>query len=173
MNRQLIEMLNTAEGRYLNTAEQAAMREFVIGLEPRLTAMAEISTKESTIVERTVKDVFAAYPDIEKKYKEAYKSCVRDETLVLRYCTMAMLRNDPQYLNDTLLTWMATILKGVGLAPHFIQDTYKTLALNAGKELSPATGKLLQPFIMQCAAVLGGVTPAAATGTAGAGREGT
>ena len=161
MNRQLIEMLNTAEGRYLNTAEQAAMREFVIGLEPRLTAMAEISTKESTIVERTVKDVFAAYPDIEKKYKEAYKSCVRDETLVLRYCTMAMLRNDPQYLQDTLLTWMRTILKGVGFTPQFIEDTYKTLERAASRELSAAAAELIRPYLLQCASSLSKRKPVA------------
>jgi hypothetical protein len=84
------------------------------------------------------------------------QTCIRDETLVLRYTTMAMVRDDPQYLNDALLTWLATILKGVGFAPHFIEDTYKTMALVASRELSPATAKLLHPFVLQCAAVLSG-----------------
>lgn len=156
MNRQLTELFAAAEGRYLNAAEQTALRDFAQGLEARLAAMTEISAKETVIVERTVKEVFSAYPDIEKKFKNAMKTCIRDETLVLRYAAMAMLRNDPQYLNDTLLTWMATILKGVGFAPHFIEDTYKTLALSVSKELTPATAKLLHPFIMQCSTVLGG-----------------
>jgi hypothetical protein len=161
MNRQLTEMFVAAEGRYLNEMEQTALRDFAQGLEARLAAMAEISAKETGMVERTVKEVFSAYPDIEKKFKNAMKTCIRDETLVLRYAAMAMLRNDPHYLNETLLTWMATILKGVGLAPHFIEDTYKTLALTVSKELTPATAKLLQPFIIQCAAVLGGGSKAA------------
>lgn len=165
MNRQLTEILAAAEGRYLSETEQSVLRDFAQGLEARLAAMTEISAKETVIVERTVKEVFSAYPDIEKKFKNAMKTCIRDETLVLRYAALAMLRNDPQYLSDTLLTWMATILKGVGLAPHFIEDTYKALALTVNKELTPASAKLLQPFIMQCAAVLGG-TKGAGDGSA-------
>lgn len=156
MNRQMMDTLQGAEGRYLSTQEQTLLREFAAGLDARLQAMAEIGTKESTIVEQSVREILRAYPDVEKKYKGAQQSCLRDETLVLRYATMAMVRNDPQYLNDSLLTWMATILKGVGFAPHFIEDVYKTLALCAGKELTPETAKLLHPFLSQCTAVLSG-----------------
>ena len=150
MNRQIQAMMGSVEGRYLNTAEQSMLREQAQGLEARLAAMTEIAAKESVIVDRTIKEVMRAYPDFEKKYKTAQQSGVRDQTLVLRYATLAMVRNDPQYLADTLLTWMATILRGVGLAPQFIQDAYKILERVATKELSPATGKLLQPFLAQC-----------------------
>ena len=156
MNRQILEMFGSAEGRYLTASEQSTLRDYAQGLEARLAAMSEISSKETTIVEQTVREIFRAYPDMEKKFKNAMQTCIRDETLVLRYTAMAMLRNDPQYLNDSLLTWLSTILRGVGFAPHFIEDTYKTLALVAGRELSPATAKLLHPFVLQCAAVLSG-----------------
>ena len=156
MNGQILEMFNSAEGRYLTASEQSTLRDYAQGLEARLAAMSEISGKETTIVEQTVREIFRAYPDMEKKFKNAMQTCIRDETLVLRYTAMAMLRNDPQYLNDSLLTWLSTILRGVGFAPHFIEDTYKTLALVAGRELSPATAKLLHPFVLQCAAVLSG-----------------
>lgn len=156
MNRQILEMFSSAEGRYLSAGEQSALREYTQGVEARLAAMVEISSKESAIVEQTVREIFRAYPDMEKKFKNAMQTCIRDETMVLRYTTMAMLRSDPQYLNDALLTWLATILKGVGFAPHFIEDTYKTMALVASRELSPASAKLLHPFVLQCAAVLSG-----------------
>ncbi|HNN97512.1 MAG TPA: hypothetical protein PKI03_34830 [Pseudomonadota bacterium] len=156
MNRQILEMFGSAEGRYLTASEQSTLRDYAQGLEARLAAMSEISSKETTIVEQTVREIFRAYPDMEKTFKNAMQTCIRDETLVLRYTAMAMLRNDPQYLNDSLLTWLSTILRGVGFAPHFIEDTYKTLALVAGRELSPATAKLLHPFVLQCAAVLSG-----------------
>jgi hypothetical protein len=155
MNRQIQDILSAAEGRYLNSAEQAILREFAQTLEARLAAMTEISGKEPVIVERTVKEVLRAYPDLEQKYKTATQSCTRDMTLVLRYAALAMLRNDPQYLQDTLLTWMATILKGIGFAGHFVTDTYKTLERTALKELSPAAGKLLQPFLQLCVESLG------------------
>ena len=156
MNRQIQDMFTSAEGRYLSAAEQGRLRDWAQGLDARLSAMSEISAKEGPIVEQTVKEIFRAYPDIEKKFKNAMATCIRDETLVLRYATQAMLRNDPKYLDDSLLSWLATILKGVGFAPHFIEDTYKTMALVAGRELSPSTAKLLHPFVLQCAAVLSG-----------------
>ena len=156
MNRQLQEMFTSAEGRYLTAAEQGLLRDYAQSVDARLTAMSEVSSKETTIVEQTVKEILRAYPDVEKKYKNAMATCIRDETLVLRYTTLAMVRNDPQFLNDSLLTWLATILKGVGFTPHFIEDTYKTMAMVAGRELSPATAKLLHPFVLQCAAVLSG-----------------
>lgn len=162
MNQRIMDVLHAAEGRYFNVTEKAALREFTLGLEARLTAMDEIAAKESAIIEQTVREIFAAYPDMEKKYKGATQSCIRDTTLVLRYVAQAMVRSDAQYLNDGLLTWLATMLKGVGLAPHFIEDTYKTMGLTASKELSPATAKLLQPFLMQCASVLSGRTGASA-----------
>ncbi|HRI49839.1 MAG TPA: hypothetical protein PLW65_06620 [Pseudomonadota bacterium] len=155
MNRQIQDILCTAEGRYLNPGEQTALREFAQTLEARLVAMTEVSGKETVIIERTVKEVLRAYPDLEQRYKTAAQSGTRDMTLVLRYATLAMVRSDPQYLQDTLLTWMATILKGIGFAGHFVTDTYKTLERTALKELSPATGKLLQPFLQLCIESLG------------------
>ena len=94
MNRQILDMLHTAEGRYLSQAEQVTLRDFASGVDGRLLAMTEISGKESAIIERTVREVFRAYPDLEKKYKNAKQTCVRDETMVLRYSTLAMVRND-------------------------------------------------------------------------------
>lgn len=156
MNRQLMDILRASEGRYLTIEEQAILTEHARGMEARLAAANDISRKETKLVQQTVSEVMAAYPDMEKKYKGAVQTCTRDVTLVLRYACQAMVRQDPQYLNDTLLTWMATMLKGVGLASHLIEDTYKTLSLIASKELPPQAAKLLQPYVLQCAAVLSG-----------------
>lgn len=155
MNRQIQDIFCAAEGRYLNVGEQATLREYAQTVEARLAAMTEISGKEPVIIERAVKEVLRAYPDLEQKYKAATQSGTRDMTLVLRYATLAMLRNDSQYLQDSLLTWMATILKGLGFAGHFVTDTYKTLERTALKELSPSAGKLLQPFLQVCIESLG------------------
>jgi hypothetical protein len=156
MNRQILEMMSAAEGRYLAAAEQALLREQAQGIEARLTAMTEVSTKETAIVDRAVKEVTRAYPDFEKKYKGAAQTAARDQSMVLRYATLAMVRNDPQYLADSLLTWLTTILKGVGFTPQFIEDAYKILERSAAKELSPASIKLLQPVLTQCITTLSG-----------------
>lgn len=156
MNRQIQQIISTSEGRYLSVSEQDLLRDFAQGIEGRLAAMTEISGKENTIISAAVQDIFRAYPDVEKKYKTAQQSCYRDLALVLRYTTLAMVRNDPDYLTDVLLTWLSTILRGVGFTPQFMEDAYTILERTAGKELSPSSAKLIQPYLAQCTRILGG-----------------
>ena len=56
----------------------------------------------------------------------------------------------------SLLTWMATILRGVGFTPQFIFDTYDAMGRVAARELSPQSAELLRPYIELCAATLSG-----------------
>ena len=95
-------------------------------------------------------DVLAAYPEFEAKMRGGREAAVRDLTLVLRYCGQAMLRGDARYLEETILAWFATILRGLGFAREFIADTYKTLGKHARAELSPQAGELLRPFLELC-----------------------
>lgn len=156
MNSEIKAMLLACEGRYPTKAEQALLRDWAGKLEGRLVALEEIRQREEAIVGQTIDEVLRAYPDFEKKYKDARQSCARDLTLVLRYCVQALLRGDPHYLEDSLLTWMATILRGVGFTGQFVEDTYRTLQKIAMRELSPGTGEMLRPFLEQCVAVLPG-----------------
>lgn len=156
MNGEIKAMLLACEGRYPTRAEQALLRDWAGRLEGRLAALEEIRQREEAIAGQTIDEVLRAYPDFERKYKDARLSCARDLTLVLRYCAQALLRGDPQYLEDSLLTWMATILRGVGFTAQFVEDTYRTLLKTAMRELSPATGEMLRPFLEQCATTLPG-----------------
>lgn len=156
MNSEIKAMLLACEGRYPTRAEQALLRDWATRLEARLTALEEIRQREEVIVSQTVDEIFRAYPDFEKRYKDTRQCCTRDETLVLRYCAQAMLRGDPKYLEDSLLTWLSTILRGVGFLPQFIEDAYRTLTKVAMRELTPPTAELLRPFLEQCVAMLPG-----------------
>lgn len=156
MNSEIKAMLLACEGRYPTRAEQAILRDWASRLEARLAALEEVRQREEVIVGQTVDEILRAYPDFEKRYKDARQCCTRDETLVLRYCAQAMLRGDAKYLEDALLTWMATILRGVGFLPQFIEDAYRTMMKVAMRELSPATAELLRPYLELCVATLPG-----------------
>lgn len=156
MNHDIQTMLTACEGRYPTRAEQAMLRDWASRLDGRLAAVEEIHARENAIISTTVDEVLRAYPDLEKRVKHARQCCARDLTLVLRYCTLAMLRGDAKYLEDALLTWMATILRGVGFAPQFIADTYQTLTRVAARELSPSTMEQLRSYLEQCVTGLAG-----------------
>lgn len=156
MNQDIQTMLTACEGRYPTRAEQAILRDWATRLEARLAAVEEIKQAEEGIIGQTVDEVFRSYPDFEKRYKNARQSCTRDMTLVLRYCAQALMRGDAAYLENSLLSWMATILKGVGFTPQFIFDTYDAMGRVAARELSPQTAELLRPFVDLCATALSG-----------------
>ncbi|MFO0578549.1 MAG: hypothetical protein U1A78_31480 [Polyangia bacterium] len=156
MNSQIQSMLVEAEGRYLTAAEQTTLREFASRIDERLTAMAEVESKESAIIEQTMKDLLRAYPDFEKKYASARSKGGRDLALALRYSALAMVRGDSQFLHDALLLWMGTMLRGLGMAPQFIEDAYKAMERVTSRELTPKTAELLRPFIQQCGRELSG-----------------
>ena len=96
-----------------------------------------------------MREVLRAYPDLEQKYRAARPKGTRDIALALRFATSAMVRNDPDALQAELLSWFNTILKGLGLAASFVEDTYKTLERIAARELSPDTMEKMSPFLSQ------------------------
>ena len=156
MNREIENMLTASEGRYPTKAEQSLLREWAARLDARLAAVDELQAREEAIVRGTIDDVFKAYPDFEQRMRSARESCTRDLTLVLRYCGQALIRGDVQFLDDSLLAWMATILRGVGFAPEFVRDTYRTLEQHATRELKASSADLLRPFLNRCVTTLGG-----------------
>lgn len=156
MNNEIQTMLTACEGRYPTRAEQAMLRDWATRLDGRLAALEEIRSREDAIIGATVDDVLRRYPDLETRVKNARQCCMRDETLVLRYCALALVRGDPRWLEDALLTWMSTILRGVGFSPDFIADTYQTMTRSAARELSPTTMEQLRPYLEHCIASLAG-----------------
>ncbi|HND10205.1 MAG TPA: hypothetical protein PKO07_16630 [Pseudomonadota bacterium] len=149
MNRRIQEIFTIAEGRYLTKEESDHISQHAASVAARLQAMQEVSEKESAIVEGTMREVLRAYPDLEQKYRAARPKGTRDIALALRFATSAMVRNDPDALQAELLSWFNTILKGLGLAASFVEDTYKTLERIAARELSPDTMEKMSPFLSQ------------------------
>ena len=86
----------------------------------------------------------------------AIRAYTRINALALRYSALAMVRGDSRFLHDALLLWMGTMLRGLGMAPQFIEDAYKAMERVASRELTPKTAELLPPFIQQCGRELSG-----------------
>ena len=156
MNHELDAMMTACEGRYPTRAEQAQLRDWASRLDARLAGIEEIKAREEAIVGQAVDETLRGYPDLEKRVKNARHCCVRDVSLVLRYASLAMLRGDARWLEDALLTWMATVLRGIGFSPQFIADTYEGLLRAAARELSPSVMELLRPYLERCVQVLAG-----------------
>ncbi|MBK8262912.1 MAG: hypothetical protein IPK80_16440 [Nannocystis sp.] len=150
MNKEIHTMLTASEGRYPTKAELALLLEWSDSLDGRLAAIEELRAKEEAIVRQALAEITRAFPDLEKRMRDARQKCSRDLTLVLRYCAGSLLRNDMKYFEDSFLTWFATILRGIGFAYDFVIETYQSLARQVAAELSPAAAELFRPYLELC-----------------------
>ena len=158
MNRQINEILIASEGRYLTKPEQATIRDYAAQIGLRLAAMDELQAKEASIVEQTMRKIVSAYPDYLQQHLEARNKGNRDLTTILRHIAQAVLRDDPQWLDDNLLAWFSTILSGIGFSPGFIEESYKIFEQVAANELSQPSAELVCPLILLCSRTLSGRT---------------
>ncbi|MEM6369285.1 MAG: hypothetical protein AAF851_13360 [Myxococcota bacterium] len=155
MNGQIENMLQSAEGRYLTSKETASLTQYSDGLPGRLKASAEVEQREGLIVDEVLESVLSRYSDISQRYKEGERKAQRDLSLVLRYCVLAMVKDDRLFLRDNLLLWLKTILEGIGLSQEFVKDSYSSLLTTCEKQLSAEAFGLLEPYLKDCVEVLG------------------
>lgn len=153
MNKEMTAMFSEAEGRYLEGEEAQKLLQFASSLNARLETMEAVQAAEDRIVGETIEEVWSAHPGFERKHDKAGARCTRDVTLVLRYCAMAMVRQDMKFLRDKLLYWLRTILQSF----HFgevIDTTYRMLPRRVEHHLTPGQVKLLAPYLKEAHRVL-------------------
>lgn len=147
MNRQVAAVMREAEGRYLSQAEIDSVLETVRGFERRVAIMRKIEAKEKEIILPMVEAVFNHYPDFSAERPQAFEKCVRDETLVLRYCAMAMVNGDAELLREKLLYWMQTVLASLDFDKDFIRFTYETMQEHISRALAAEEAAEINPYI--------------------------
>lgn len=146
MNATLEQIFSEAEGRYLNDKEVKQLNLYVDSFARRVQAMQEAERVEPRWVQDVITNVWRTHPEFEQKHGYAREKCSRDVTYVLRYCVLAMLRNDTQMLTDKLLYWLRTILQSFEFS-EVIDTTYRGL-IDYGKEhLSRDSYRLLAPYL--------------------------
>jgi hypothetical protein len=150
MKTQIQQILSRAEGRYLSEVEVATLRTWAGGLDERMAAMEELRRAEEAIVQAVMKRVTTAYPDFLNRHAHGSDSGIRDITIVLRYAAHAMVIQDMTYLEDNLLSWLNTVLRGIGFTPDFIADAYGTLESAARQQLSAKAASLIGPYLEHC-----------------------
>jgi hypothetical protein len=150
MKLQVHNILHRAEGRYLTEQESASLRSWAGGLEERLAAMAELHRVEENVMQVVMKAVNAGYPDFARKYAAGSEKGIRDMSIVLRYAAHAMVLQDMTYLEENLLNWLGTVLRGIGFTPQFLEDAYGTMERACREQLSAKSSALVAPYLEHC-----------------------
>jgi hypothetical protein len=146
MNRTIEKMFNDAEGRYLEPTEQSKLTGFAETLETRLSVMRSVQQHEEEMVENAIDTAMNEHPDMPSKHNFAREKAERDMTLVLRYCAMAMVRDDEDFLNHKLLHWFRTIVRAFEME-HSIDTAYAELMKQARDHLDGHEYEMLEPYL--------------------------
>ncbi|TNE48869.1 MAG: hypothetical protein EP343_13350 [Deltaproteobacteria bacterium] len=146
MNVTIEQMLNEAEGRYLTAEELKQVNEFTASIPKRIAAMKSIERSEERIVAEVINVVWQRHPEFEAKHNYSKAKCTRDVGLVLRYCSMALLRNDTHFLSEKLLVWLRTILNSFEFG-NTIDTTYSQLMEASKRHIKGEYYEMLEPYL--------------------------
>jgi hypothetical protein len=119
-------------------------------LSERLKIYEQIRDQETEIFQHVVNQIANNFPD---EPESRVKRAVKHWLMILRYCGMAMLANDSQYLEQRILAWLPE-----QIAAHQMQELeqnlYGYLYKRLKKNLDNDQFSILQPYLEQSKNVL-------------------
>jgi hypothetical protein len=140
---------------YPGPAARARVAALAQSLPARLACSDACEAAEGRIVKGVIDALQRDYPDYPRYQPNAWAKAYRDVQLVFRHNVNAMIRDDVEWLDQSFLSWLRTILQAfVFHSPRFVHDTYVLLKGGARRELPPGGFALLEPFLDRTLAVL-------------------
>ena len=150
MHPEIEALLDQAENRFLKGEELIAFKRQVATLSQRLKIYEFLREKEATIFQPVANKLQETFPD---EKQETLERSLKHWLLVLRYCGMAMLLNDQQFLEQRLLDWVSGIVEAH--QTQKIEATICNLLQTRLKEmLSEQARAILQPFFDQAQSMI-------------------
>ena len=150
MHPEIEALLDQAENRFLKGEELIAFKRQVATLAQRLKIYEFLREKEASIFQPVANKLQETFPD---EKQETIERSLKHWLLVLRYCGMAMLLNDKQFLEQRLLDWVSGIVEAH--QTHKIEATVCNLLQTRLKEmLSEQARAILQPFFDQAQSMI-------------------
>jgi hypothetical protein len=146
-------VLDRADGSYVNAQDLRAIEQSLSYWHDRRDAYTAIQINESNIIRQAIElmqdsDRFAAKPINQL----GIDRCQRDMVLGLRSCALAMLLDDKEVLKDRVLYWQQNIFQAMNLN----YQGYKFIWQAARSILSEKQAELLKPYLRQAHELMSG-----------------
>ncbi|MEG4146829.1 phycobilisome protein [Microcoleus sp. Pol12B5] len=150
MHPEIEALLDQAENRFLKGEELMAFKRQAVTLVQRLKIYEFLREKEASIFQPVTNKLQETFPD---EKQETLERSLKHWVLVLRYCAMAMLLNDQNFLEQRLVDWLSGIV-----AAHQTQKIEATvcnlLQIRLKELLSEQARTILQPFLDQAQSII-------------------
>ncbi|WP_293129721.1 phycobilisome protein [Microcoleus sp. bin38.metabat.b11b12b14.051] len=150
MHPEIEALLDQAETRFLKGEEIIAFKRQAATLAQRLKIYEFLREKEATIFQPVANKLQESFPN---QKEETLERSLKHWVLVLRYCAMAMLLNDLNFLEQRLQDWVSGIVEAH--QTQKVEATVCTLLETRLKELlSEQARAILQPFLDQAKSMI-------------------
>ena len=154
MNSRVAELMHQSEGRYLRPDELKTLHAYVEGIPRRVRLYQVLQAKEQELLDRVMEKFQPMMPNLTRQHGHlAWERCRRDLSMVWRYCCMAMLLNDEDYLRDKLLYWLETILKSFKMRDH-CQPAYKLMIDSLTHIFGAEESEMIRPYLLLAKSML-------------------
>ncbi|MGL5062218.1 MAG: phycobilisome protein [Microcoleus sp.] len=143
MHHEIEALLDQAETRFLKAEELIAFKRHAASLAQRLKIYEFLRDKETSIFQPIANKLQEKFPN---EQQENLERSLKHWLLILRYCGMAMLLNDLNFLEQRLQEWLTGIVSAH--QSENIEATICNLLQSRIKEiLSEQARAILQPFL--------------------------
>jgi hypothetical protein len=139
-----------AEEQFLNPSEIQDFRGTIATLRQRLSAYEILRDEEGKIYRAIAERLIVRFPDENPKLLER---ALKHSIAVSRYCAMAMLLNNADYLQHRLLEWLTDIVQAYRLESILVH-LHESFLNEASAVLDPEGMRLLRPFLAQARTTL-------------------
>lgn len=139
-----------AEEQFLNPSEIQDFRGTIDTLRQRLSAYETLRDEEGKIYRAIADRLVLQFPDENPKMLER---ALKHSIAVSRYCAMAMLLNNADYLQHRLLEWLTDIVQAYRMESLLVY-LHESFLNEASAVLNPEGMSLLRPFLAQARTTL-------------------
>lgn len=150
MQSDLKVILHLAEDHYLKRLEITAFQLHIAKLAKRLEVYEHLRDREIDIFQPIADELSEVYSQVSPQLLE---KALKHWLSIMRYCAMAMLLNNPEYLQKGVLEWLTDTVKA-----HQMQSIeiaiYDLLFSELKKSLPKDQFALMQPFLEQTQEIL-------------------
>lgn len=150
MHPEIETLLYKAEEQYLKPLEIKLFKHHATSLSQRLETYEMLRDQEIAIFQPVADRLLKSFP---QEKQETLEIALKHWLSVLRYCAMAMLLNNQEFLQRRLLEWLTDIVQA-----HQTQaiemSLYQLLHASLKELLSEQQLALVQPFLEQAEATL-------------------
>lgn len=150
MHPEIETLLYKAQEHYLNPLEIELFKHHATSLSERLETYELLREQEVAIFQPVADQLVKAFP---QEKQETLERSLKHWLSVLRYCAMAMLLNNQEFLQRRLLEWLTDLVQAH--QTQAVEMTLYQLLHGSLKELlSEQQLALVQPFLEQAEATL-------------------